>query len=137
METYISLKNALDILRKKYERDYSSYENVKVSYAKEDKSFYSGKWPEEESVRISCYELYGLITYEKKVNGLVIECEVIKKFEKLKQDLKKELMENYLTDDMKIVSVNLELNVCRKKIDYEQKVGIKISEKVKKLVKEL
>lgn len=135
METIISLKNALDILSKKYERDYSSYENVKVSYAKEDNSFYSGKWPEEETVRISRYDLYGLITYEKKVNGFVIQYEVIKKIEKIKQDLKKELMEYYLTDDMKIVSINLELNACHKKIDYDQKVSIRISEKVKKLVK--
>ena len=134
METYISLKDAFEILRKKYERDYMAYENVKVEYGKDDRSYTSHGWGGESCV-CTYSELYGRITYERKVGELVIGYEIKKNYKELQQDLEQELKDYYSTDEITIESAKIDPDIYSKKINYEKKVKINVTEKAKRLIK--
>ncbi len=132
--TTIGAKDAINILRKKYEREYKEFENVVIEFGKDESSY---TWQDFElNVRkVTNYELYGLITYERKVNDLVISYEIKKDESELQKDLGDELREYYSTDDFEIKGVEIIPDYRSKDINYEKLVKVFINEKSKKLIK--
>lgn len=135
MDANIKLKSALDILKRKYEKEYAKYTSVDVVFDLEYLTHTYTDWGGFTDTD-EYYALYANIYLSKQIGDIVAEGCIKKDATNLKSDLINELRKVFFDDEYEIYSVDLpEYNT--NKIDLDSDVSIWFNEKSKRLNKEL
>lgn len=132
----IKLKSALELLKKRYEREYATrYTDVVVSFDTEVHTQLSTDWGGFNEYD-TYYEIYACIFFKKNIGGVVVEGCISKNASELAKDLLDELSKTLIDDEFELSSVNLP-RFETKTIDLKDDVTIWFNdkEKNKKLVK--
>lgn len=121
----MNLYDALSILQKRYEREYSNYINVDVSYGKEFNYGSYSSWSDNYYIY---YTLCLNISFSKKVGDTIINYNIKKSKKELKSDLLDELKVLFSDDNYDISKIILP--TCGiDKIDYNEEIKILFTEK--------
>ena len=134
MYATITLRDALNILKEKYEKEYGNDKEVTVNYYLTSYTHTYTDWggfTETEKY----YVINAEIRFNKIFGSLVAHGCVKKNHKELNKDLTDELKNNYSDDTYNISSVCLPTFKSNKLNYYDEEVNIWITEKRKKLVK--
>ncbi len=134
MESTITLGSALEVLRKRYEKEYERFDDVLVSFDLKSRMHTYTDWGGFTESEIY-YLFYAKITYFKKIKDLILSNSVVKDIDELENDLIDELKKIY--DDEEFVVSNVSFpEYDNNNYELDDDVNIDFEEiKTKKLVK--
>ena len=136
MNATIKLKEALEILKSHYEKEYVGYENIIVNFDTESSHHCSYDAFDGFSEGYDTWELCVNISFEKKINNAVLKYKVFKSKYDIENDLKSELdelfenEENYVSYIWMSSSKTKELDMSQEvHIDFKKKNEMKLIKK--------
>ncbi len=136
METSIKMSDAIAILQKRYEREYSMYEDVKVEFDVESRDVLSEGYG-GDSIRYTIHELRSTIIYYTKFGDLKIKNKKTRKGIELTKDLINELNTMNKNEDCYVSDAYMPTILNSNKIDEEQEVKLYFRKKDQEKVKHL
>lgn len=136
IETKITIKDLLDIVKKYYKKKYEKYENVNVTFDTEHESRTSYDWGDWEGTTYYFYSLRIKITFNKKIGNLVLKGETKISSRDVKNEVIDILNEEYKDDEFSVSSIIIP-SFNSSEIDYDSKLWISFKSKNKALKKRL
>ena len=121
---HMSLREALDILKKYYEKQYESCLNVSVEFKSIRETGTSHEFFSNDVEYYTYYDLCAEIKFSKKIGSIVIGYCSIKKYSSdFKNDLLEIFKESYVEGEDEVVSLTFP-TFKTDKIDYGREVAI-------------
>ena len=136
IETVITIKDLLDIVKKYYKKKYEKYENVNVTFDTEHETHTSYDYGYWEGTTYHYYSLKMIITFDKKIGNIVLKGETKITYNDVENEVINILNEEYKDDEFSVSDVHIS-NFDSSEINYNYKVRISFKSKNKALKKRL
>ena len=130
MSGTMNLQDALDILKRRYEREYCGFDNIYIDIKTEKCTGVSRDWGGFEDY-YTYYAIYADISFEKRIGTITIKNQIRKTSEDLKDDLKEELSELFKDEEYSVFSIYLP-SFKDYTINYDREVEIFFENKKEK-----
>ncbi len=136
MNATLSLKEALEVLKKRYEKEYSSYDSFSVDFCSKSYNTTSTDWG-GDTTTYNYYALSADIRLGKKIGNVTVNYNITKTNYELKDDLLNELNELFKDDEYDISCLWLPL-FDSDEVNLDKEVSFSLKKKKDKtLVKKI
>lgn len=133
----ISLKDALEMLKKRYEKEYSNYNEVNVTFDTEECTYNSCSEWDIGYETSTYYELRAKITFSKTIAGnIFVNYSLIKRYDEINSDLLEEFKNICDDDNYEVCDIYTNSFDRGPVLDESDRVEIRFKEKSKNKVLE-